>query len=227
MTWVHVLCSLLLLDLISEICVGFDVCHNLIQVEHEHDKNKKVTACLYEILKLDPSGVMIREAVSTPVNTTLCHELRTADTCTPEGDLVTCHHVPEWERHPDGTFVPPLGCTFSQNIRCQLETICSTEVEKSGTVPVSMTTEKTMAKTETYRRQFVKTVENPVKVETTTANNIETTTEQEEITQHIFIHVPKYATEKPRSGAIAISVNSFVTVLSVIMNIVSFIMSLH
>lgn len=41
MTRVHALCVLLLLDLISGICVGFDVCHILIQVEHDFDKNKK------------------------------------------------------------------------------------------------------------------------------------------------------------------------------------------
>lgn len=226
MTRVHALCVLLLLDLISGICVGFDVCHNLIQVEHDFDKNKKVTACRYDVLKLDPSGVMIRETVSTPVNTTLCHELRTADTCSADGELVTCHHVPEWERHPHGTFIPPTGCTFSQNLQCQLETICPTEVEQSGTIAVSKTTEKTMTTTETHRRQFVKTIENPVKVEATTAENKETTTEQEEITQHIFIHVQKYVTEKPHSGATVISVNSLVTILSVVMNILFLTMKL-
>lgn len=135
-------------------------------------------------------------------------------------------HVPEWERHPHGTFVPPLGCTFSQNLQCQLETICPTEVEKSGTIPVSKTTEKTMTTTETHKRQFEKTVENPVKVETTTADYKVTTTEQEEITQHIFIHVPKYVTETTHSGATVISVNSFVTILSVVMNIFFFSMKL-
>lgn len=83
-----------------------------------------------------------------------------------------------------------------------------------------------MTTTETHRRQFVKTIENPVKVEATTAENKETTTEQEEITQHIFIHMQKYVTEKPHSGAtvisvnsLVISVNSLVTILSVVMNI--------
>lgn len=83
-----------------------------------------------------------------------------------------------------------------------------------------------MTTTETHRRQFVKTIENPVKVEATTAENKETTTEQEEITQHIFIHVQKYVTEKPHSGAIVISVNSLVTILSVVMNILFLTMKL-
>lgn len=83
-----------------------------------------------------------------------------------------------------------------------------------------------MTTTETHRRQFVKTIENPVKVEATTAENKETTTEQEEITQHIFIHVQKYATEKPHSGATVISVNSLVTILSVVMNILFLTMKL-
>lgn len=80
-----------------------------------------------------------------------------------------------------------------------------------------------MTTTETHRRQFVKTIENPVKVEATTAEN---TTEQEEITQHIFIHVQKYVTEKPHSGATVISVNSLVTILSVVMNILFLTMKL-
>lgn len=83
-----------------------------------------------------------------------------------------------------------------------------------------------MTTTETHRRQFVKTIENPVKVEATTAENKETTTEQEEITQHIFIHVQKYVTEKPQSGATVISVNSLVTILSVVMNILFLTMKL-
>lgn len=83
-----------------------------------------------------------------------------------------------------------------------------------------------MTTTETHKRQFVKTDKNPVQVETTTADNKEATTEQEEITQHIFIHVPKYVTENPHSGATVISVNSFVTILSVVMNIVFFSMKL-
>lgn len=78
----------------------------------------------------------------------------------------------------------------------------------------------------TTDRQFVKTIENPVKVEATTAENKETTTEQEEITQHIFIHVQKYVTEKPHSGATVISVNSLVTILSVVMNILFLTMKL-
>lgn len=83
-----------------------------------------------------------------------------------------------------------------------------------------------MTTTETHRRQFVKTVKNPVKVEATTAENKETTTEQEEITQHIFIHVQKYVTEKPHSGVTVISVNSLVTILSVVMNILFLTMKL-
>lgn len=85
-----------------------------------------------------------------------------------------------------------------------------------------------MTTTETHRRQFVKTIENPVKVEATTAENKETTTEQEEITQHIFLHVQKYVTEKPHSGATVtvISVNSLVTILSVVMNILFLTMKL-
>lgn len=95
-----------------------------------------------------------------------------------------------------------------------------------------------MTTTETHKRQIVKTDENPVQVETTTADNKEATTEttpadnkeatteQEEITQHIFIHVPKYVTENPHSGATVISVNSFVTILSVVMNNVFFSMKL-
>lgn len=83
-----------------------------------------------------------------------------------------------------------------------------------------------MTTTETHRRQFVKTIENPVKVEATTAENKETTTEQEEITQHIFIHVQKDVTEKPHSGATVISVNSLVTILSVVMNILFLTMKL-
>lgn len=83
-----------------------------------------------------------------------------------------------------------------------------------------------MTTTETHRRQFVKTVKNPVKVEATTAENKETTTEQEEITQHIFRHVQKYVTEKPHSRATVISVNSLVTILSVVMNILFLTMKL-
>lgn len=83
-----------------------------------------------------------------------------------------------------------------------------------------------MTTTETHKRQFVKSDENPVQVETTTADNKEATTEQEEITQHIFIHVPKYVTENPHSGATVISVNSFVTILSVVMINVFFSMKL-
>lgn len=83
-----------------------------------------------------------------------------------------------------------------------------------------------MTTTETHRRQFVKTIENPVKVEATTAENNETTTEQEEITQHIFIRVQKHVTEKPHSGATVISVNSLVTILSVVMNILFLTMKL-
>lgn len=51
MTRVHVLCALLLLDLIPEICVGFDVCHNLIQVEHDYDKNEKGNAIYLMLIK--------------------------------------------------------------------------------------------------------------------------------------------------------------------------------
>lgn len=83
-----------------------------------------------------------------------------------------------------------------------------------------------MTTTETHRRQFVKTIENPVKVEATTVENKETTTEQEEITQHIFIRVQEYVTEKPHSGATVISVNSLVTILSVVMNILFLTMKL-
>lgn len=83
-----------------------------------------------------------------------------------------------------------------------------------------------MTTTETHRRQFVKTIENPVKVEATTAENKETTTEQEEITQHIFIRVQKHGTEKPHSGATVISVNSLVTILSAVMNILFLTMKL-
>lgn len=49
-----------------------------------------VVACRYQILKWDQAGVFIREMVRTPVNRTLCHDLRTADTCHPDGSLVTC-----------------------------------------------------------------------------------------------------------------------------------------
>lgn len=83
-----------------------------------------------------------------------------------------------------------------------------------------------MTTTETHRRQFVKTIENPVKVEATTAENKETTTEQEEITQHIFFRVQKHVTEKPHSGATVISVNSLVTILSAVMNILFLTMKL-
>ncbi|XP_061183475.1 uncharacterized protein LOC133191754 [Saccostrea echinata] len=132
-----------LLDFLADFCVGFDVCNTLIQVEHDRDENNKVLACRYEILKYDPSGVFIRETVSTPVNQTLCHELRSADTCKSDGTLVTCHHVPEWERYPVHTFLPPAGCTFSQNVQCELETICPSVTEKPATVTFSQTTETT------------------------------------------------------------------------------------
>nr|XP_022344760.1 uncharacterized protein LOC111137557 [Crassostrea virginica]XP_022344761.1 uncharacterized protein LOC111137557 [Crassostrea virginica]XP_022344762.1 uncharacterized protein LOC111137557 [Crassostrea virginica] len=228
MTRLHVQSLVLRLSLVLmvvfEFCVGFDVCNNLIQVEHDLDGANQVVACRYQILKWDQAGVFIREMVRTPVNRTLCHDLRTADTCHPDGSLVTCHHVPEWERHPEGTFLPPKGCAFSQNVQCQLETICPSETDIATTKSTEseMSTIKPVSKLPSLTAKVRVSKDNQVTVtdETTPVTTIGSTPEQEEITQHIIIHVRRPAPENKHSAATSSALSSLTLALSFVFSII-------
>lgn len=201
-----------LLGFWADFCVAFDVCNTLIQVEHDRDKNNQVLACRYQILKHEPSGVFLRETVSTPVNQTLCHELRNADTCRADGTLVTCHHVPEWERYPVGTFLPPVGCTFSQNLQCELETICPSVTEKQATDTLSKTT--VPPREDTYKDIISTPFKVTVKVDISTPYTGDVTTKRRGSSQN------RVATEAPPSTGNFTHVSVYILFLSLLMNII-------
>ncbi|XP_062598844.1 uncharacterized protein LOC134260292 [Saccostrea cucullata] len=192
-----------LLGFLSDFCVAFDVCNTLIQVEHDRDENNQVLACRYQILKYDPSGVFLRETVSTPVNQTLCHVVT---------QTLSTYHVPEWERYPVGTFLPPVGCTFSQNLQCELETICPSMTEKQATDTLSKTT--VPPQEDTYKDIISTPFKVTVKVDISTPYTGDVTTKRRGSSQN------RVATEAPPSTGNFTHVSVYILFLSLLMNII-------
>ena len=133
-------------------------------------------------------------------------------------------HVPEWERHPEGTFLPPKGCAFSQNVQCQLETICPSETDIATTKSTEseISTIKPVSKLPSLTAKVRVSKDNQVTVtdETTPVTTIGSTPEQEEITQHIIIHVRRPAPENKHSAATSSALSSLTLALSFVFSII-------
>lgn len=133
-------------------------------------------------------------------------------------------HVPEWERHPEGTFLPPKGCAFSQNVQCQLETICplETDIATTKSTESEMSTIKPVSKLPSLTAKVRVSKDNQVTVadETTPVTTIGSTPEQEEITQHIIIHVRRPAPENKHSAATSSALSSLTLALSFVFSII-------